>query len=358
MKSSIVLLLAVVQFAFDLPDVVCGDDSTPPNIVVVVADDLGYRDLGCYGCVDFETPNIDNLANSGIRFTNGYVTHPYCSPSRAGILTGKYQQRFGHEHNPRYNEANHEIGIDTKTELLPSLLQKHGYSTCVIGKWHLGAGQPFRPNQRGFDEFYGFLGGGHDYFRVRTGGSEYDSPLWKNGEKTGDTLTYLTDDLTAKAESFIESQSGNPYCLFVMYNAPHAPDQVTEKYLSKVSDIPHQARRKYAALVQGVDHGVGRIVEQINRHETADNTFIVFISDNGGRRGSSDNRPLRGNKGLASRRRNPRPLYRQIAQATKRWNRIQTTGSGAGHLADVDGHCQYRNSARCRRSRLDALPNW
>ena len=146
-----------------------------PNIVIIKADDLGYRDVGCYGCVDFETPNIDALAKRGIRCTNGYVSHPYCSPSRAGLLSGRYQQSFGHEHNPTYDENNTKVGIDSATKLLPKIISESGYTTGLVGKWHLGAGKPFRPSVRGFKESYGFLGGGHHYFATKVDGKNYDS---------------------------------------------------------------------------------------------------------------------------------------------------------------------------------------
>ncbi len=268
-----------------------------PNVVIIMVDDLGYRDLGCYGCVDFETPNIDALAKSGIRCTNGYVSHPYCSPSRAGLLSGKYQQSFGHEHNPPYNEQDSKTGIDPETELLPSLISSAGYKTGLIGKWHLGAGKPFRPIHRGFDEFYGFLGGGHHYFNALPQGKNYNSPIWRDRKPTTDKLTYLTDDLTGEAEAFIDRHHENPFCLLVMYNAPHAPDHVTEEYEQRVRAIEHNGRRKYAALVQGIDEGVKRIVERLAKHGLRKKTLVVFLSDNGGRRGVSDNRPLRGNKG-------------------------------------------------------------
>jgi len=281
-----------------------GDTKTKPtfdkrksNIVIIVADDLGYRDLSCYGCEDFTTPNIDQLAKQGIRLTNGYVSHPYCSPSRAGLLSGKYQQSFGHEHNPIYDESNTKIGIDKDTTLLPGLLSREGYQTGLVGKWHLGAGNPFRPVTRGFDEFYGFLGGGHHYFRVVPDGKNYDSPMWRNNEATDDTLTYLTDDLTKQAEDFIVRCREKPFCLFVMYNAPHSPDHVTKNYEEKVASIEHAGRRRYAALIQGVDEGVRRISAKLAQHELTENTLVVFLSDNGGRRDVSDNRPLRGNKG-------------------------------------------------------------
>ena len=273
------------------------EETNLPNVIIIMVDDLGYSDVGCYGCVDFETPNIDALAKRGVRFTNGYVSHPYCSPSRAGLLSGKYQQSFGHEHNPPYDERNDEIGIDSATKLLPSLLSDAGYSTGLIGKWHLGAGEPFRPIARGFTEFYGFLGGGHHYFKVDPNGMNYDSPIWRDEGKTDDKLTYLTDDLTSEAEQFLERHQANPFCLLLMYNAPHAPDHVTDQYMNRVANIEHQGRRRYAALVQGIDEGVGRITRKLNELQLDENTLVVFLSDNGGRRGVSDNRPLRGNKG-------------------------------------------------------------
>ena len=268
-----------------------------PNVVIIMADDLGYRDLSCYGCKDFTTPHIDALASDGVRMTDGYVTHPYCSPSRAGLVTGRYQQGFGHEHNPPYLEQDHKIGIDAKTRLLPDIMREHGYTTGLIGKWHLGAGPPFRPASRGFSEFYGFLGGGHHYFRVKPGGKNYDSPMWRDHAPTGDKLTYLTDDLTAEAQAFITRNQDKPFCLLLMYNAPHSPDHVIDSYMALVRDIAHEGRRKYAALVQGVDVGVGEVRKTLDELGLTDNTIVVFLSDNGGRRGVSDNRPLRGNKG-------------------------------------------------------------
>ncbi|MFT5150610.1 MAG: arylsulfatase A-like enzyme, partial [Planctomycetota bacterium] len=210
-----------------------------PNIVVILVDDLGYADLGCQGCVDFETPHIDRLADEGVRLTQGYVSHPYCSPSRAGILTGRYQQRFGHEHNPHYDEADDSTGTDVSEVMLPRLFAEAGYATGHIGKWHLGAGPPFRPLARGYDEFFGFLGGGHDYFRIG-GKGEYRSPLWRGAETTEQKPTYLTDDLTNEALAFIHRHHARPFFLLLAYNAPHAPDQATDEYLNMVSGIKHQ----------------------------------------------------------------------------------------------------------------------
>lgn len=294
------LLLVILIFH----DVACGMNndenrvpSTPPNVIIIMADDLGYADVGCYGCIDFETPNIDALAKRGVRCTSGYVSHPYCSPSRAGLLSGMYQQSFGHEHNPPYDESNNRIGIDVSTKLLPQLMSDAGYATGLVGKWHLGAGEPFRPSARGFSEFYGFLGGGHHYFNVDPNGINYNSPIWRGNQKSDEQLTYLTDDLTNEAEQFLQRHQEHPFCLLVMYNAPHAPDHVTDQYMDRVASIGHEGRRRYAALVQGIDEGVGKIISKLNELELTTNTLVVFLSDNGGRGGVSDNRPLRGNKG-------------------------------------------------------------
>ena len=213
------------------------------------------------------------------------------------MLTGRYQQRFGHESNPAYDEQDNRTGIDTDTRLLPDLLKAEGYATGLIGKWHVGAGEVFRPMERGFTDFYGFLGGGHSYFEAKAGRSEYAGPLWRDRAPTDDKISYLTDDLTAEAESFIDRHADRPFCLLLMYNAPHAPDHVTDKYMQRVASIKDLRRRKYAALIQAVDEGVKRVVAKVDSSGLRDNTMIVFLSDNGGRRSVSDNRPLRGNKG-------------------------------------------------------------
>ena len=267
-----------------------------PNVVVVLVDDLGYRDLSCQGSEDLHTPHLDALAASGVRLSQGYVSHPYCSPSRAGLLTGRYQQRFGHEHNPRYDESDDETGTDVATTMLPALLADSGYATAHIGKWHVGAGAPFRPLARGYDEFFGFLGGGHDYFSA-DGETEYLGRLWRGAAPTGQGITYLTDDLTDEALAFVERNAGTPFFLLLAYNAPHAPDQVSAEHLLPVAHIPDANRRLYAGLVQGIDVGVGRLVAHLEALGLRDDTLIVFLSDNGGRRSVADNRPLRGNKG-------------------------------------------------------------
>ncbi len=271
-------------------------EGRPPNVLVILVDDLGYSDLSCQGCTDFETPHIDALAERGLRLTQGYVSHPYCSPSRAGILTGRYQQRFGHEHNPAYNEEDLTLGTDVNETMLPALLAGSGYRTGHLGKWHVGAAKPFRPIERGYDEFFGFLGGGHHYFKA-DGPSEYNGPMWRDEAPTEQALSYLTDDLTNEATDFIKRHADEPFFLMLAYNAPHSPDQVPPHYLRQHQSIKHKGRRRYAGLVSGVDAGVGKLMATLEEQGITDNTLVIFLSDNGGRRGVSDNRPLRGNKG-------------------------------------------------------------
>lgn len=268
-----------------------------PNIIVIMTDDQGYADAGCYDSQDLKTPHIDTLAESGIRFTAGYVTHPYCSPSRAGFLSGKYQQSFGHEHNPRYDENNNEMGIDKDTLLFPSYLKEAGYTSAIFGKWHLGAGEPFRPLTRGFDHFWGFLGGGHDYYKTNPKAKGYNGPVWIDKGPSDVKLTYATDDLTRETIRFINENKEKPFFAFVSYTAPHYPNQAKPEDIARFSNIRHKGRRIYAAMMACVDDNVGKIVSTLKDLKLRDNTIIYYLSDNGGRRELADSRPFRGNKG-------------------------------------------------------------
>lgn len=290
--ASLVLLSACTGPPADSPE----SASRAPNAIVILADDLGYADVGFQGLQDFATPNIDALAAAGIRFTNGYVSHPYCSPSRAGLLTGRYQHRFGHVHNPKFRAGE---GLPLSESLLPEVLSDQGYVSALVGKWHLGDGPEYHPLQRGFDEFFGFLGGGHDYFEsTDRDAREYLIPLEANGEELP-VEGYLTDQLTDAALDFVRRNAAQPFFLYLAYNAPHGPLQAPPEHLDRVDSIADTRRRTYAAMVTALDDGVGRLVAALGDLGLTDDTLVFFLSDNGGPTpaNASDNSPLRATKG-------------------------------------------------------------
>lgn len=282
---------------------------SPPNLIVIMTDDQGYADVGFNGCKDIPTPNIDSIAGNGVKFTDGYVSYAVCSPSRAGFLTGRYQQRFGHERNPRWAPENRESGLPLSESTLADTLGKVGYKSGVIGKWHLGCHPDLHPLKRGFNEFFGHLGGGHRYFpeeltlqktEQAKGGSEADSyKLWILRDQTpAKTTKYLTDEFSDEAVRFIERHKAGPFFLYLAYNAPHSPLQATEKYLARFPNIKDEKRRTYAAMVSAVDDGVGRILTKLRELGIDKNTMVVFLSDNGGPADNgSDNGPLKAGKG-------------------------------------------------------------
>lgn len=258
-----------------------------PNIIVILADDLGYNDVGFTGPTPIQTPNIDALAKGGVVFENGYVTHPYCGPSRAGLLTGRYQARFGMENNVSYNPYDPNMGLPLSEKTFAKRLQEVGYKTAVIGKWHLGGAKHFQPNQRGFDYFYGFLDGGHHYNpdQVTLNGDGYALPLMRNDHVvTFDE--YLTTALSREAANFVEQVStlsdAKPFMMYLSYNAPHAPLQAPEKTVKKYQHLKNKNRQIYAAMVDEMDQGIGMLVEALKTYDQFDNTLIFFLSDNGG----------------------------------------------------------------------------
>lgn len=273
-----------------------------PNVVLILADDLGYGDVGFNGCSDIPTPNIDSLARDGVRFANGYSSHPFCSPMRAGLMTGKYQHRFGYVNNVAFDPHNQVMGLPKSERTIASRLQQAGYRTGMVGKWHLGAASPFHPLRRGFEFFYGFLGGGHDYFIVDTTiqlSENYKAALDDNGNPA--TLDgYLTNVLTDQAIKFLAvADDDRPYFLYVAYNAPHGPLQAPPEAIEQFSSIQDPKRRTYAAMVSVMDQQIGRLLQTIDDIGDRNNTLVVFLSDNGGpeHANASDNGPLRGQKG-------------------------------------------------------------
>jgi len=278
-----------------------------PNFIIILTDDQGYADVGFNGCEDIPTPHIDRIAHEGVRFTNGYVTYPVCSPSRAGMITGRYQGRFGYRRNPTLNPFDENAGLPLEEENMAEILKKVDYHTGYVGKWHLGTHPKFRPNVRGFDEFYGFVAGGHRYFPedlvyqtiedVDRRGGWYNTKLLRNEQRV-ETDEYLTDELSNEAVDFIVKHHEKPFFLFLSYNAPHTPMQASQKYLDRFQHIDDRLRRVYAAMVSAVDDGVGRVLDTLDNLELDKKTLVFFLSDNGGAANNgSRNTPLRANKG-------------------------------------------------------------
>ncbi len=273
-----------------------------PNFVLIVADDLGFGDLGFHGSKQIPTPNIDRLAASGINFTQGYVSAPVSSPSRAGLMTGRYQVSFGYDNNLGENQPGFDenyAGLPVTEKTIATRLKSLGYVTGLIGKWHLGQKPQFHPLKRGFDEFWGYTGGGHDYFQTAPDGQGYLVPIECN-YKTPQLLTYITDDKGTECVGFIRRHKNEPFFLYASFNAPHTPLQATEADLERFKNISDEKRRKYCAMVYRLDVNVGRILKAIEEEGLTENTLIVFISDNGGPVDSnaSINAPLNGQKGI------------------------------------------------------------
>jgi arylsulfatase A-like enzyme len=259
-----------------------------PNILLIVGDDMGYADVGFHGCKDIPTPHLDALAAAGVRCTNGYVTGPYCSPTRAGLLTGRQQNRFGHEYNPGGGN-----GLPLTETLLPERLAKAGYATGMVGKWHLGAKPEQTPPRRGFEEFFGFLGGAHSYFN--TGG------ILRGAEPVKE-MDYTTDAFGREAAAFVRGHKDKPWFLYLAFNAVHTPMDATDARLAKFAAIADKKRRTYAAMMSALDDNIGRVRQALQESGQAERTLIFFISDNGGptmngtTTNASSNAPLRGSK--------------------------------------------------------------
>jgi arylsulfatase A-like enzyme len=282
----------------------------PPNLVVIMCDDLGYADVGFNGCKDIPTPNIDRIAQNGVRCTSAYTTYPVCGPSRAGFMTGRYEQRFGFERNPQYRPGDPNMGLPKEERTIAETLKPAGYTSGIIGKWHLGAHPSNHPLNRGFDFFYGHLGGGHRYFpeeltmqdsyAAKDEPESYTTWILRNHDPVP-PKKYLTDEFSDAAVEFVETNKNKPFFLFLSYNAPHNPLQATEKYLSRFPNIGNEKRRTYAAMISAVDDGVGRVLDTLEELRLSKKTIIFFLSDNGGPedKNASDNGALRGGKGDA-----------------------------------------------------------
>lgn len=268
-----------------------------PNIIVILTDDQGWADVGFNGGTDIPTPNLDRLASEGVIFSNGYVSHPYCSPSRAGLLTGRYQARFGHDCNMPYKGKNDAtVGTPLSEKMISEAMKEQGYRTSAIGKWHVGDHPDLHPTQQGFDHWFGFAGGGMNYWGKANGPLR---TILRNGVPVPESeLHYLTDDFTNEAIRIITSKEDKPFFIYLAYNAPHAPDQATEKYLKQTEHIEYGGRSIYGAMVNAVDAGVGKIDSTLVANGLKENTVLIYLSDNGGRGEHADNRPYRGYKGM------------------------------------------------------------
>ena len=276
----------------------------PPNIVLLFADDAGYADFGFHGSRHFQTPNLDKLAESGVRFTQMYVTAAVCGPSRAGLLTGRYQQRFGFEENnvPGYMSASGatgaEMGLPVGIPTIADHLKPLGYRSAIFGKWHQGHAERFHPLKRGFDEFYGFRGGARDYFPFPNG--ETDKPQNRLERGLGqfeEHEGYLTDAIADETCSFIERNQTVPFFAFVSFNAVHTPMQSDPADKERFSKLQGK-RKKLAAMTLSLDRACGQIVERLNELGLSKNTLIIFTNDNGGPTdaSSASNWPLSGCK--------------------------------------------------------------
>jgi arylsulfatase A-like enzyme len=265
-----------------------------PDIVLIVADDLGYGDLGAYGNELVRTPNLDALAREGIRFSQGYVSAPMCAPSRAGLLTGRDHNRYGYDDPGTYLSEMKGLGdvrLPRREILLSEVLRAAGYETGAFGKWHLGARPGDRPLKRGFDRFFGHLSGTHDYFDWGPG---LWGPIFRNEEAVNEG-GYLTHATAREAVAFIEQQRAAPFFAYVAFSAIHPPFQVPQSYLDAYAHVADERQRLLAAMITALDEAIGSILEALQRLQRAEDTLVIFLSDNGG--AFSSNRPLRGGKG-------------------------------------------------------------
>ncbi|MDN3664508.1 sulfatase-like hydrolase/transferase [Algibacter miyuki] len=264
----------------------------PPNVIVILVDDAGYADFGFMGCEDLETPNIDRLAKSGAVLTDAHVSATVCAPSRAGLMTGKYQQRFGFEANGTGYGGSGDIGLSDNVVTMADVFKENGYKTLALGKWHLGAEQSDHPNQRGFDEFFGFEAGSRSYFPEKNPTKK--KMLQHNGKRVlfdG----YLTDVLGDQSVKFVEENKNNPFFMYLAFNAVHTPMEAKVEHLEKYKD---HSRQKLAAMTWSLDENVGKLQQKLKDLGLEENTLIYFLSDNGGAaNNSSSGGPLKGWKG-------------------------------------------------------------
>src|SRR6478736_2977484 len=291
--------LATAAGVADVDDVLGQTRQAPPNIVFIMADDLGYADVSCYGRPDFKTPNIDRIAAKGVRFLQGYANSAVCSATRTALITGRYQYRLrvGLEEPLGGNT----LGLPPEHPTLPSLLKRAGYGTSLIGKWHLGALPKFGPLKSGYDHFFGFRGAAVDYFSHINPLQRHD--LWDQDVEVHQ-VGYLTDQLGAHAVDAVNSyaKSGQPFLISLHFNAPHWPwegpgDEAESKRLAGTAlrDFDGGTQKTYQRMIEAMDAQIGRVLEVLNANGLTENTIVIFTSDNGGER-FSDTWPFTGKK--------------------------------------------------------------
>ena len=293
MKATAILLTFLCLAA---ARVLYGAEPPHPNILLIVADDLGYGDVSSYGCKDFCTPHLDALAAGGMRFAAGYVAAPVCGPSRAGLLTGRHPCRIlPFQGNP---PPGSDAGVPLELRTLADCLKSAGYRTAALGKWHLGESDRHHPLSRGFDEFFGFLSGMHSYFKT-------DDPQWGpilRGRGREELKRYLTFALADEACAFLGPDRPEPFFLYLAFNAPHTPLEAPEEYLSKTAHLTDPKRRVNAAMIMALDDAIGRVLTKVRESGREESTLVFFLSDNGAAliKGSAENggsnAPLRGSK--------------------------------------------------------------
>lgn len=301
MKKTISLCLALFTLGANL--FAQTSENRPPNIILLFADDAGYADFGFQGSEVMKTPNLDRLASQSVRCTQAYVSAAVCGPSRAGLLTGKYQQRFGFEENnvPGYMSASGPDGVDMGLPLdqvtIADHLKRLGYRTALFGKWHQGGRDEFHPTFRGFDEFYGFRGGARSYYDYGNEGHDPQNKLERGFGRFEEHEGYLTNVLAEEANAFIARNQERPFFIFLSFNAVHTPMHASPEDLQKVEGLTGK-RRALAAMTIALDRACGRVLDQLEALGLADNTLVVFTNDNGGPSDANDsvNAPLSGTK--------------------------------------------------------------
>jgi arylsulfatase A-like enzyme len=277
-----------------------GGSSDWPNIILIMADDLGYGDIGCYGSTKISTPNIDGLAKGGMKFTDYHSNCPVCSPTRAALLTGRYQQRAGIEGVIYAKGPTRQTGLALEETTFAEMLKTRGYTTGIFGKWHLGYNVEFNPAKQGFDEFRGYVSGNVDY-HSHIDGAGFDD-WWKNLEKVPEE-GYCTDLITKHGIDFIERHKDKPFCLYLPHESVHSPYQGRNDPPQRLPDGKkgkkakgNQIARAYKEMVEVMDEGIGKIAETVKRLGLEHKTFIFFCSDNGATKNGS-NGALAGYKG-------------------------------------------------------------